>query len=65
MMIVIYNCHIFYIQYRDLVTSCSAVVEFLQRATKCPITDNIVQDIKDYQTRQEEFMNKAKAELGL
>ena len=56
---------IFYIQYRDLVTSCNAVVEFLQRATMCPITDNIVKDIKDYQTRQEEFMKKAKAELGL
>jgi hypothetical protein len=56
---------IYYIQYRDLVTNVDAVTTFVEQITGQPTSPNVIKDIKDYQTRQEEFMKKAKAELGL
>jgi hypothetical protein len=59
------NPNIFYIQYRDLVTNCDSVVDYVERATGESVSDNIVEDILGYQGRQREFMAKVKQELGL
>jgi hypothetical protein len=59
------NDKIFYIQYRDLVSNVDAVVDYLEKITGQPIIDEVVADIKGYQTRQAEFITRTKLELDL
>jgi len=55
----------FYIQYRDLVSSPDSVVDVIKRATGREPPEHVITEIQGYQSRQDAFISKTKRELNL